>query len=93
MGLVFHMFGEKAPDNEAHCIGNEKLHPMREYIMKVWNIVDSTLGIELGEVPYVFPSSVSIFANISMDIGWKSKVSYAWERDIYNYLALSIMAV
>lgn len=76
---AFRLVGEKGIDGKIYVLGSGKARPLAEYIKDIGDVVDSTVEIKLGSIPYSEKQVMYLCADIKElmnDTGWVPKVSF-----------------
>lgn len=89
-GEAFCLIGEKIRENKIYCLGSGIAKPIKTYIEEVRDIVNPSMELQFGKVPYTSNSIMNLCANISSltrDIGWVSKTGFkAGIEKTYHFL-------
>lgn len=75
------LIGEKAVGNKIYCLGCGQERQLKEYILEIKNIIDPTLGLEFGGIPFKTGEEIGILADISSlqkDTGWYPEINFAF---------------
>lgn len=92
---AFYLVGEKGKNGKIYVLGNGEARPLKEYILKLRDIVSPNMEIEFGEVPYSVNQIMYLCADISEireDVGFIPQVSFEdgikktieWVREYYK---------
>ncbi len=79
-GEAFVQIAKKAAGIKTYCLGSGNGMPLKDYITTMRDVVNPSLSIGLGEVPYANGVPLSICADISSlteDTGWTPTTSFA----------------
>ncbi len=87
-GEAFYRIGKyDTGEAKIYCLGSGKARPLREYIMKMREVINPKAPIGFGEIPYRKDAVMNLCADISTlqnDTGWKPSV--AFEKGIAEIL-------
>ena len=79
MVRALRLIGEKGQINKTYGIGSGVFRPLKDYILAIRDIIDSTMELGIGEVPAysdkVFSSCVSIY-DLTKDTGFTPEITF-----------------
>lgn len=78
-GEAFVLIGEQRPASKIYCLGSGKAFPLRKYILEIQKIVNPSVNLLFGAIPYSPNSIMKLCADISLltrDTGWKPKTDF-----------------
>lgn len=78
-GEAFYLLGEKAKGNKVYCLGSGKKQPLKEYISVIGRLVNPTIPLGIGDLPYPPNAVMNLCADISdltEDTGWEPKTRF-----------------
>lgn len=87
IGEAFARVGECKTGSQVYCIANEECLPLKDYILSLKIICESSSELAFGEMDYPSGGPVRMNVNVSKfvsDTGWHSKVSF--EQGIKNII-------
>lgn len=76
---AFYLIGVKSKGLKVYCLGNGESFPLYEYIYKMHTIINPSIEIGIGEIPYETLTNMNLCADISElqnDTGWNPKYSF-----------------
>ncbi len=77
--MAFYLAAEKGKDGSIYCIGSGNVKPLREYITKIRDVVNSGQEIGFGEIPYYDKQVMYLCADITSlteDTGFVPQVDF-----------------
>ena len=78
-GEAFYLIGEKVDENKVYCLGSGQAKKLRWFIEIMRDVVNPTLTLGLGEIPYTEETVMNLCADISelqTDTGWCPKTPF-----------------
>lgn len=95
VATIFYLLGEKENIDEKYCIAYGETKKLSEYIENMRDIIDTSIKLKFGEIPYSQNQVMNLKADISKlekDIGFRPKVRFEegirktidWYKSINN---------
>lgn len=78
-GEAFYLIGMLSFGRKIYCLGSGETRPLKEYINAIGSIVDSSIELQIGSLPYPQNAVMNLCADISLlqkDTGFSPRVSF-----------------
>ena len=78
-GEALCLIGRQNTGTRIYCLGSGESRPLREYILKMKDVINPSAEVGLGEIPYEEGAVMNLCADISelqRDTGWKPVVKF-----------------